>query len=128
MPGQSGKGWVSEMAQIAVLGDRESVLGFQALGLEVFPAETAEQACGILRRLERGGETAILYLTEQLAAQLPDELERCRGQARLAIVPIPGRAGSLGLGAAGVNSAVERAVGAVLSDRPADGEGAPGRR
>ena len=30
------------MYKIAVLGDRDSVMGFKALGLDVFPAETPE--------------------------------------------------------------------------------------
>ena len=30
--------------KIAVLADRESVMGFKALGLEVCPAETVEEA------------------------------------------------------------------------------------
>ena len=32
------------MDKIAVLGDRDSVLGFRLLGAAVFPAETAEEA------------------------------------------------------------------------------------
>ena len=58
--------------RIAVLGDRDSVLGFKALGLDVYPAETAEEARPILHRLARE-DTAILYLTEQLAAGLEAE-------------------------------------------------------
>ena len=41
------------MDKIAVLGDRESVLGFLALGLEVRPAETAQEGREALRELER---------------------------------------------------------------------------
>ena len=52
--------------KIAVLGDRDSVLGFKALGLEVFPAENAEEARPVLHQLARGGY-AVVYLTEQLA-------------------------------------------------------------
>ena len=32
------------MYKIAVLGDRESVMGFKALGLDVIPTETVEEA------------------------------------------------------------------------------------
>ena len=32
------------MYKIAVLGDRESVMGFKALGLDVITAETVEEA------------------------------------------------------------------------------------
>ena len=54
------------MYKIAVLGDRDSVMGFKALGLETFFAEDAEQARHTLHRLAKpaGGAhcfTAFLY-------------------------------------------------------------------
>ena len=39
------------MYKIAVLGDRDSVLGFRALGLDVFFADDAETARKTLHRL-----------------------------------------------------------------------------
>ena len=97
--------------RIAVLGDRDSVLGFKALGLDVYPAETAEEARPILHRLARE-DTAILYLTEQLAAGLEAEIARYKDALTPAIILIPGKAGSLGIGLANVKKSVERAVGA----------------
>ena len=41
------------MYKIAVLGDKDSVLGFKALGLETFPAESVEEARHILHRLAK---------------------------------------------------------------------------
>lgn len=100
------------MYKIAVLGDRESVMGFKALGLEVHSAGTAEEARLTLRRLARDGETAIIYLTEQYAAQMQDEVARYRDQVIPAIILIPGKAGSLGIGMKNITDSVERAVGA----------------
>ena len=97
--------------RIAVLGDRDSVLGFKALGLDVYPADTAEEARPILHRLARE-DTAILYLTEQLAAGLEAEIARYKDALTPAIILIPGKAGSLGIGMANVKKSVERAVGA----------------
>ena len=97
--------------RIAVLGDRDSVLGFKALGLDVYPAETAEEARPILHRLARE-DTAIIYLTEQLAAGLERETARYKDALTPAIILIPGKAGSLGIGMANVKKSVERAVGA----------------
>ena len=37
--------------KIAVLGDKDSVLGFKALGLDVVPAESAEEAKRTLHAL-----------------------------------------------------------------------------
>ena len=99
------------MYRIGVIGDRDSVLGFQALGLEVCPANSAEDARQALHRMAKEG-FAILYLTEQLAAQLGPELARYQSELTPTIILIPGKEGSLGIGMATVKTAVERAVGA----------------
>lgn len=99
------------MYKIAVLGEKDSVLGFQALGLDVFPAGDVEEAKTILHKLAKGGY-AIVYLTEQYAAQMEAEIARYQDELTPAIILIPGKEGSLGIGMAKVKSAVERAVGA----------------
>lgn len=100
------------MYKIAVLGDRESVLGFKALGLDVHSAETVEEARKSLHHLARDGETAIIYVTEQYAAQMQDEIAKYKESVMPAIILIPGKAGSLGMGMRNITDSVERAVGA----------------
>ncbi len=97
--------------KIAVLGDRESVLGFKALGLDVFPTETAQEAGELLHRLAKENY-AIIYLTEQYAAQIGDEVSRYKDEPSPAVILIPGKGGSLGIGKRNVTESVERAVGA----------------
>ena len=92
------------MYKIAVVGDRDSVLGFKALGLEVCPAQSADEAREIIHRLAKEN-CAILY-------QLQSELQRYKDALTPAIILIPGKEGSLGIGMANVKTAVERAVGA----------------
>ena len=97
--------------QIAVLGDKDSVMGFKALGLTVFPVDDVEQARHTLHRIAKE-EYAVVYLTEQLAAQMPADIARYNDELTPAIILIPGKEGSLGIGMANVKTAVERAVGA----------------
>jgi hypothetical protein len=63
------------MYKIAVMGDKDSVLGFKALGLEVCPVESPDQGREALHRMAKENY-AIIYMTEQLAAQMPDEVAR----------------------------------------------------
>lgn len=98
------------MYKIGVLGDRDSVYGFGALGLEVFPVEEPEAGAKLLRRLAEDGY-AVLYVTEALCAQIPDELERLRERPLPAVVPIPGIYGNTGMGLQQVKRSVEQAVG-----------------
>ena len=51
------------MYKIAVLGDKDSVLGFKALGLDTFPVESVDEAKTTLHDLARGSY-AVVYLTE----------------------------------------------------------------
>ena len=98
------------MYKIGVLGDRDSVYGFGALGLEVFPVEEPEAGAKLLRQLAEE-EYAVLYVTEALCAQIPDELERLRERPLPAVVPIPGIYGNTGMGLQQVKRSVEQAVG-----------------
>ncbi|MCI9118602.1 MAG: V-type ATP synthase subunit F [Flavonifractor sp.] len=97
--------------KIAVLGDKDSVLGFKALGLDVYPAETVEEARKTLHTLAKG-DYAVVYLTEQYAAGMEADVARYKDELTPAVILIPGKDGSLGIGMANVKSAVERAVGA----------------
>lgn len=106
------------MLKIAVIGGRETVMGFKALGLETYPVLDAAEASQTLRRLTRESEDyAIIYIEENLAEQLANEINKFKDSPTPAIILIPGREGSLGLGLSALNAAVERAVGTnILGD------------
>ena len=100
------------MYKIGVLGGRETVMGFKALGLDSYPAANAEEAARIMRSLTREEEQyAIIYVEENLAEGLSHEIDKCKDQPTPAIILIPGRDGSMGLGLSALQAAVERAVG-----------------
>lgn len=58
------------------------------------------------------GDYGIIFITEQAYAQVPGDHRRVQGAAIPAIIPIPGKDGSLGIGIQNVKKNVERAVGA----------------
>ena len=101
------------MVKSAVIGGRETVLGFKALGLDVFPVEDGAEAKPLLRRLAQDtvNTYAIIYVEENLAEELDSEIEKYKDKARPAIILIPGKDGPLGLGQNALRAAVERAVG-----------------
>ncbi|MEZ3435117.1 MAG: V-type ATP synthase subunit F [Lachnospiraceae bacterium] len=98
------------MYKIAVLGDYDSIYGFAALGLDIFPVSTREEATDKLAGLA-SGEYGIIYITENWALELKHEIERYQEQLTPAIIQIPGIAGNTGAGIAGVKKSVEVAVG-----------------
>ena len=101
------------MYKIAVMGDVASVLGFKALGLDVYPVAGPEEGHETLHRLARENY-AIIYMTEQLAAKLTTDIARYKDALTPAIILIPGKEGPLGIGMANIKTAGERAVGAAI--------------
>ena len=97
--------------RIAVVGDWNSILGFRALGLETWPVTGSEEAKQVIRDLAKEN-CAVIYLTEQLAVHMDEELARYKDELTPAVILIPGKEGSLGIGMANVKKSVERAVGA----------------
>ena len=100
------------MSKIGVMGDWDSIYGFSALGLDTFRFDESniQEAGKLLRRLAETDYT-VIYITEALAAKIPDVIEHYRTLPTPAIILIPGREGPLGLGQTALKAAVERAVG-----------------
>ncbi len=99
---------------IAVLGDAESIKGFSAVGLDIYPFDEETDVTALLRRIADSDRYAVIYVTE--AVYFATEKARARYAERLtpAIIPIPGVSGNKGTGVRRLSSFVEKAVG---SDR-----------
>lgn len=97
--------------QIAVIGDWQSVMGFKALGLDTYPVTSPDEARETIHRLAKE-DCAVIYLTEQMASKLGDVIARYKYELKPAIILIPGREGSLGIGRSDIQGSIERAVGA----------------
>ena len=103
------------MYKIAVMGSPDTVMGFKALGLDAVPVRGGEEAREKFRALTRSGRTeeyAIIYVEESLAEVLEEDIAKFKDRPSPAVILIPGKDGSKGLGLSALQAAVERAVGA----------------
>jgi V/A-type H+-transporting ATPase subunit F len=98
------------MYKIAVLGDRDSIYGYAALGLETYSVDDRDEAVKALKALTKG-QYAVIYITEACQASLEEEIDRYTASPLPAIIPIPGVYGNTGRGMYNVKKSVERAVG-----------------
>ncbi len=114
--------------KIAIIGPKDAVLGFKALGLEAHSALNKEQALEALQSLakktigEEGNEKpmyAIIFIIEDLAMDIPaDDYKKLSAAALPAIIPIPGPKGTTGFGLKRISKIVEQAVGSdILGDK-----------
>ena len=99
------------MYKVGVIGNRDAVLGFMAVGFSVFEADGVESATKRLHEMAKSGEYGVIFITENYAMQMEEEIARYRDLPIPAVVSIPGEGGSLGYGMNSLRHAVERAVG-----------------
>lgn len=100
------------MYKVAVIGRNADVLGFMALGFRVADVADADSARAALHRLAKSGEYAVLFITEDLAAEIAEDIGKYADHPLPAIVPIPSAGADTGYGMKAITDAVERAVGA----------------
>ena len=100
------------MSKIGMIGDRDAVLGFMALGFSVHEISSVDEGAKVLHTLVRSGDYAVIFITENYALALEEEIGKYKSLPLPAIVSIPGREGSTGYGMNHIKEAVERAVGA----------------
>lgn len=107
--------------KMAIIGPRETILGFKALGLEPVYAVDPKKAVEFLyslkkEKIEEGGENrhkyAILFIMEDLARAItPEDYKKLSSEALPAIIPLPSHLGTTGYGLQKLKSIVEKAVG-----------------
>jgi V/A-type H+/Na+-transporting ATPase subunit F len=108
--------------QIAIIGNKDTVLGFKALGLKTYFANSTEEAVQIMYDLkakeivDESGDSrpayAIIFVTEDLSMHISKEdYAKLSKGALPAIIPVPGTQGTTGYGIRRIGKMVEQAVG-----------------
>jgi len=106
------------MYKIGVIGDKDSVMGFKALGLDVFYTSDEDVSKTVNRLAAK--DYAIVFITEDAALQATETIDKFKTSPFPAIISIPNNAGSKGLGMKGIRANVEKAIGADILFRDED--------
>lgn len=94
-----------------MVGERDAVLAFKAIGMRVIPVTTPEETTAALHKLATDG-VPVIFITESCARTVPEALEKYKTQSGTAVIPIPGSQGADGFGLRRVRANVEKAIGA----------------
>lgn len=75
------------MYKIGIIGKRDAVQGFMALGFSVHEADTTADAARELHAMAKSQEYGVIFLTENFAAELEEETAKyptcpCRQSCR----------------------------------------------
>lgn len=98
------------MYKIGVVGERDASLPFLSLGMTVKSVEVPTDAAKAIDLMARDGY-GIIFVTETIAKDIEETIERYQTEVLPAIILIPGSSGSLGIGLQKIKDNVEKAVG-----------------
>ena len=99
------------MYKMGLIGDRDTIMGFRALGLTTHEVVTREQVIGALSQV-MAEDYAVIFMTERAYAEVQDVVRAYRERSLPVITIIPDNRGNLGLGMKRMRNLVEKAVGA----------------
>ena len=63
------------MSKVGIIGDKDTVMGFLALGIDIFPAYSADEIKKTINRLAER-EYAIIYITEEASLQAKETIAK----------------------------------------------------
>lgn len=94
---------------IAVIGDKDSVLAFKAIGINAYAVNETQEARETLKTLARNYK--VIFIIDELAVRLEDLLARYKSRPYPIVIPLPSSKGSNGYGMKGIHKDVEKAIG-----------------
>ena len=108
------------MNKIAVIGDKDSILGFKSLGLDVFFVSNSKETTDTILKCANE-EYKLIFITEHAASEVKSTIDKFKSVPFPAITLIPSNKGTLGIGLASISENVEKAVGAnIFSGKEGD--------
>ena len=101
----------SQDYKIAILGSRDAILGFKALGIDTVSVSDIAGAQEKIQEIYESSDYAALFITEDWIDKVSGFLKDLPQKALPAIVAVPSQIGSTGAGLKNIKRLVEQAVG-----------------
>ena len=98
------------MSNIALIGEKEVIIGFSLVGLKLFPVIESVEAIAALKEC-RENNFAIVFITNEIAQKIIDKIEEYQKLSSITICILPNRTKKSELSLNILRKNVEKAVG-----------------
>jgi V/A-type H+/Na+-transporting ATPase subunit F len=98
------------MSNIALIGEKDIIIGFNLIGLQLFPVTNAEEARKALNDCEKN-DFEIIFITNDIAQTIIDKIEEYQKLSSMSICILPNRIKDTNLNLNILRKNVEKAVG-----------------
>jgi len=98
------------MYNIAMIGNRDSIIGFKLLGISIFPVSKKEETIEVLNKIVKEKYAAV-FITEEIAIQIFEKIEELQKNSLLSFTIIPNKFEKKNLGLKILEKNIEKAIG-----------------
>ena len=95
--------------KIAIIGEKDAILGFKPSGIETHPVIDTKEAEERLKNLAQDRDYATIYIAENLSSQLEELVAELSKFSNIVVIPVKGEA--LGLAKERLKKISEKALG-----------------
>jgi len=97
--------------KIAAIGDKDSILAFKAVGVDIFIADTSIEADTQIKTLAKE-QYGVILITESLASQIPSTIQTLKTRTYPVVLLFPSASGqNAGYALESLKTDIEKAVG-----------------
>ena len=98
------------MADIALIGDKNSVLLAKAAGLDVYGADEGTDVPRLIARLAKA-DTKVIFVTDPIYEKNAEAIAKYKTRAFPAVISLPDSSGSSGVAMREIHANIEKAIG-----------------
>ncbi len=99
------------MSNIAIIGEKEIVIGFSLIGFQLFPVADSIEAKDALKKCTTDSNYQIVFITDNIAQLVMDEIGKYQRISPISICILPNRIQDSKLNIEMLRKNVEKAVG-----------------
>ena len=97
--------------KIAIIGEKDDILPYQSIGLEIEPVKTREETVNAFKKITQDSSVGIILITENMAEQCLDTITGLRNKTAKAMSIIPTQQENRGVSAKELKKEIGRSVG-----------------
>ncbi|MCP4366198.1 MAG: hypothetical protein GY800_13000 [Planctomycetes bacterium] len=99
------------MQRAVAVGEREKILPFKSLGLDLEYADSMEELARVMEKMAHNPDISLVVVSEDLVSGQPDVVSVFREMVHAPIVVLPSHLGSGGTSMTEIGKMVKRAIG-----------------
>ena len=98
------------MSNLALIGNKEVIIGFQLMGFKLFPSNDSDEALSALENCLKENY-AVVFVTNEIAQKILNDIEKYQKKSSMSICILPNRSKETDLSLKLLRRNVEKAVG-----------------